>query len=301
MALRGAAAGLDLGTGRRGGDRLGGAHLSRFRGRGMEYTESRRYLAGDDVRHMDWRVTARTGRTHTKIFQEERDRPLIAVVHLSASMFFGTRRAFKSAVATQAAALLAWAALRHGDRVGALVSAPNGHAALRPAAGLRGVLTLISRLAALSRPPEDPTVATAPLADSLARARRVARPGSLLVVLSDFYDLDDDAERHLARLRGHNDLLACHVQDPLETAAPPPGRYPISDGGAQLVVDTASRDVTRAYRRHFEARAERLADLCARLDVGLLALSTAGDTEQTLRHALGGARRSTGVDGSLGH
>ena len=128
VGLRPRAAGLSLDASLSSRVGRSGIRVSRIRGRGMEYSESRIYLPGDDIRRIDWRVTARTGRPHTKLFHEERDRPVLFVVDLGAHMRFGTRGAFKSVVAAEAASLLAWAAAENGDRVGGLV--PGG--GLRP-------------------------------------------------------------------------------------------------------------------------------------------------------------------------
>ena len=118
----------------------GGGYVSPYRGRGMEFEEVRAYQPGDDIRNMDWRVTARTGRPHTKLFREERERPVLFLVDLGPSMAFGTRVAFKSVVAARAAALLAWAARDNGDRIGGIVFAGKRHRELRPAARERGML-----------------------------------------------------------------------------------------------------------------------------------------------------------------
>nr|WP_241480308.1 DUF58 domain-containing protein [Legionella norrlandica] len=95
-----------------------GNHISKFRGRGMDFAEVRNYQAGDEIRHMEWRVTARTGRPHVKIYQEERERPVIMLVDFNPSMIFGTKIAFKSVVAARLASLLAWTVIKQGDRVG---------------------------------------------------------------------------------------------------------------------------------------------------------------------------------------
>ena len=99
----------------------------------MEYEESRAYVAGDDMRTMDWRVMARTGEAHTKVFAEEKERRFLLAVDLSASMFFGTRHAFKSLAAAQTAAHVGWLASLAGDRIGGLVVAPESHQEVRPA------------------------------------------------------------------------------------------------------------------------------------------------------------------------
>ena len=241
----------------------------------MEYAESRAYLPGDEIRNMDWRVTARTGRPHTKLFQEERERPVMLAVDFGPSMFFGTRLAFKSVVAAHAAALVAWVALRHGDHVGAVITAPDREVEIRAAGGRRGVLRVLRALHAHSELPEAPGRGGAGrLAELLTRARRVSRSGSLVVVLSDFYGLDEHAEAALALLRSRCDLVGGQVVDPLERSAPPPGRYAVSDGRSTAVLDSTSRTFREAHRQRFDARAERVREAFSRLGAPLRTLST---------------------------
>ncbi len=290
IALRLGAHKLDLRAGQRTRDVMAGAQLSRFRGRGMEYSESRAYLPGDDIRAMDWRVTARTGRPHTKVFQEERERPVILVVDLGSSMHFGTRGAFKSVVAGHAAALIAWVAALRGDRVGALVFTDAEHVEVKPAGGRRGVLRVLQTVVRLGRLP-GPSTRPNPsrLGTGLQRARRVARPGSLVFVFSDFYGLDSAAEHHLMRLQTHNDLVVGWVFDPLEANPPPAGQYPISDGAATAMLDTGTRFARNAYARYFHNRRSRLDDLCTRASVTLVPLRTGAAIETALGHGLGSA------------
>jgi uncharacterized protein (DUF58 family) len=283
IRLRFRAQRLELGFARRARQSMTGAHDSRFRGRGMEFAESRIYQPGDDVRSIDWRVTARTGRPHTKLFQEERERPVILLVDLGASMFFGTRTAYKSVLAAETAALIAWAAMAGGDRVGGLVSGRSAHRELKPVSGRRGVLRVLRALAALSHRGADDEEQQIRLADSLLRARHVARPGSLLVVISDFYSLDEDAAGHLTRMRQHNDMLACWIHDRLEREPPPPGRYGVSDGWQTATLDTVSRRARARYRASFADQFEGLRTTLGRLAIPLLPITTGDDVAETLR------------------
>jgi len=283
IGLRFRAQRLELGIARRARHSMTGAHGSRFRGRGMEFAESRIYQPGDDVRSIDWRVTARTGRPHTKLFQEERERPVILLVDLSASMFFGTRTAYKSVLAAETAALIAWAAMHGRDRVGALVAGRSHHLELEPVSGRRGVLRVLRALAALSRKASNGEEQQIKLCDSLLRARHVARPGSLLVVISDFYDLDEEAAGHLSRMRQHNDMLACWIHDRLEIEPPPPGRYGVSDGWQTATLDTVSRRARARYAASFGARFEQLRATLGRLAIPLLPIATGDDVAETLR------------------
>ena len=142
---------------------LAGAYRSRFRGRGVDFLESRNYQPGDDIRNMDWRVTARTGKPHTKVFQEERERPVLVVMDASPSLFFGTKTRLKSVAAGQLAAAVAWSAVRRGDRIGGFLFAPGKHRELRPAGGRRGAMRMIQGLVDWLEPSADAVQNAEPL------------------------------------------------------------------------------------------------------------------------------------------
>lgn len=267
-----------------------GIHPSRFRGRGIDYQESRNYQPGDDIRAMDWRVTARTGRPHTKLYREERERPVIVMVDLGPSMFFGTRVAFKSVLAARAAALLGWATVHHGDRIGAFLFAGDGHQELRPTGGRHGVLKLIRALVAWTAPERGLAGAGSPsLGAALQRLRRVVRPGSLVFILSDFYSLDEDSDYHLTRLRQHNDLVACQIVDTLELAAPPPDRYAITDGQRSGILDIRSKALRERYEAYFAGHRQRVRRLALKRSIPLLLLATHEDVADSLRRGLANA------------
>ena len=225
---------------------LAGAYRSRFRGRGVDFLESRNYQPGDDIRNMDWRVTARTGKAHTKVFQEERERPVLVVLDASPSLFFGTRQRLKSVAAGQLAAAVAWAAVRRGDRIGGFLFAPGRHRELRPAGGRRGAMRMIQGLVDWLQPEREDQGAAEPLSLALERVRHTVRPGSLVIIISDFFGLDELCNRHISRLRQHNDVIGCQVLDPAEHNLPP-GRYPITDGEQSTVMDTGHSASRRRY------------------------------------------------------
>jgi uncharacterized protein (DUF58 family) len=250
----------------------------------MDYLESRLYQPGDDVRNMDWRVTARSGKAHIKLYQEERERPVVLVVDLGTSMFFGTRRALKSVVAARAAALIGWASVLNGDRVGALLF--NGtHTELPPTGGRKGAIRLIRHLVQ-STDPEKGLAAgatTAGLNAALEKLRRVARPGSLVVVLSDFYGVDEQTRGHLVQLRRHCDLLLCQVLDPAELGPLPAGSYGISNGMSRGEMDLHSRARRDRYQDYFQSRRQQITDLSHSLAIPLVLLRTDGDITRGLR------------------
>ena len=290
VGLRPRAAGLSLDASLSSRVGRSGIRVSRLRGRGMEYSESRIYLPGDDIRRIDWRVTARTGRPHTKLFHEERDRPVLFVVDLGAHMRFGTRGAFKSVVAAEAASLLAWAAAENGDRVGGLVPGGGLAAESRIMGGRRGALGLFRALAGAGIE-TDARADGGGLEDALARALRVARPGTLVVAISDFSRLRGSAERRLAKLSEHNDLLCVWVHDRLEAAPPPPARYPIGDGRRTATLDTRSGEVVRAVVQRFEDIETRINTACERTGARLVRIRCGDDVRRVLRRHLTGRLR----------
>lgn len=294
LALRGEGGRLDLAPRGKVLATLSGGHLSRFRGRGMEFDESRVYQAGDDVRNMDWRVTARAGTPHVKLFREERERPVWLVVDLGPTMRFGTRVAFKSVVAARAAALLAWAAAGRGDRVGGLVLDGARRVECRPAPRTRGVLPLLRALAELSGSfaPQDPAPDPAPApAGPGAAFHPPVRPGSLVFLISDFAALPGAGDPWLAELAARNEVVLIAVYDPIEAAAPPPGLYPVTDGARRGLLDTAETARRRAWERHFAERVESLEDLAVRHRIHLLRLRTDEPVGPALARGLNPRRR----------
>jgi len=270
IALRGPAHGLELGSRRMALSAQAGGYRSVYRGRGLEFDEVRIYQPGDAVRDIDWRVTARRGRVHTKLYREERERPVLVLADLGPGMFFGSRR-LKSMQAMHACALLAWAAEHAGDRVGGVVVGEEGHRA-RPAMPRRAaVLALLNILVELQ--PRTPVLPVPGLLDDgLARLVRTAHPGSLIPVISDFQTLTAAGERSLQRLSVHNDLLLVWIFDPLEAEPPPPGRYRLGLPGQLVELD--SRTAASRWRQRFVEQREQLQRLARRLGCPLLELPT---------------------------
>lgn len=295
IALREQAARLDLSPrGRVLATRTGG-HLSRFRGRGMEFDESRLYQPGDDPRNMDWRVTARAGVPHVKLFREERERPVWLLVDQGASMRFGTRIAFKSVIAAQAAALLGWAAVDRADRVGGLVFDERRHLERRPAARTAGLLPLLERL---TEAPATGGQGYGSVAEAAAHLLRLVRPGSLVAVISDFAGVRPDAGRWLAGLAAGGELLLIMIHDPLEAVAPPPGRYPVTDGIRRGVLDLTGARNRDSYERRFAARTATLELLARRHRAHLLHLTTDEPVGPALARGLR-ARLGSGMRGTV--
>jgi uncharacterized protein (DUF58 family) len=268
-----------------------GAYVSHFRGRGMEFDESRPYQPGDDPRSIDWRVTARSTTAYTKLFREERERPVLVVVDLRANMHFATRGCFKSVNASRAAALLSWAAHHRGDRLGGLVFGDTTHRELKPRLGRQAALRFIHELVGHAdwdtklRPAG--ADGSAGLTQAMAALRRVARPGSLVVILSDFTDFSRAAQSYLSSVARHNEVLAVFLNDPIERELPPPGRYRLVSRDEELAIDTASKAARRDYAQSFSRRADELETFCQRYGIHLMPMSTADDPVGALQNALG--------------
>ncbi|MAR92241.1 MAG: DUF58 domain-containing protein [Pseudomonadales bacterium] len=291
LRLRAAGLELDLRGQKRAMAAMAGLHRSSFRGRGIDFDEVRIYQPGDDVRNIDWRVTARTGRTHTKLFREERERPVYLMVDQRQPMFFGTRNAFKSVVAARVAACFAWAIRTHGDRIGGFVYNDNEVQELRPRAGKRGIQNLFRVLVQFNQALEPAAASRHSSRQTFIKAlqglSQVVRPGSLVVVISDFLNYDDITQQHMTPLCGHNDVIAIQIYDPMEKQLPPPGVYGFSDGERNVRLNTAPRKLRRDYALRFVERQDALRQQLYRLAVPLIEISTDDVITDRLSASLG--------------
>lgn len=273
---------------------LSGRHASRLRGRGLNFEELRGYLRGDDPRHIDWKVTARTGKPHVRVYTEEKDRTVWLLVDQRVSMFFGSRRKMKSVVAAEAAAVAAWRVLAQGDRVGALVFDDSDIRLIDP---LRSELTVARILeniveknhALNARSGIEPRPEM--LNRVVAQAGRLARHDSLVCIVTDGAGIDGDTRRHVTRLTQHNDVLVAFVYDPLERAFPEAGRLAFTDGRTQVEFDTDSRRLREAYQADFEGRVQQMRTTSRRHGIPLLALHTDAPVLEQIREQLGAVQR----------
>lgn len=266
---------------------LVGLHHSKLRGRGVDFDQVRIYQAGDDVRTIDWRVTARTQEPHTKLFHEERERPIYLVVEQSSRLFFGSGQAFKSVLAAQAASLVGWAALSHNDRVGGLVFGHGDQHEIKPRRSKQRLLQLLDRLARANASLDaDQAVDPGAFGLSLRRAREVLRPGSLAVIICDERALGDAAEQQLTLLARHVDLLLMPVFDPLDHALPAAGLLRFGQFGARLELDSHDGALRQRYQLQAESRTIRWKRLADRLRLPLMPLSTRYELIEQLRDHL---------------
>ncbi|QWT19017.1 DUF58 domain-containing protein [Bacillus sp. NP157] len=263
-----------------------GQRPGRLHGRGMDYAESRVYQAGDDVRRMDWRLTARSGVAHTKLFEEEREGRLLVLLDTNASMRFGTRVRFKSVQAARAAAMAAWYAMRSGDRVGVL--AFGGQRQLvRPQAGPRGALAVCGALAAWDALPAE---ADETLSGALQRAGRLMHGASRVLLVSDGFAVDPAARARMLGLVGKAEVRVLTVADPLELAEPPAGRYPFAHLGVHYDIALHGDRQRAEFARSLGEGRQRLATLVGQLGLHHRAIDTAADPLDAIVDLLGTGR-----------
>jgi len=298
MALEGAVNGLSFIARQPLGSVLAGQHGSRLRGRGLDFSELRRYVAGDDLRQLDPRASLRYGKPYVRAYTEERDRPAMIVVDQRMSMFFGSVRSFKCAVAARLAALAAWIAYRGGDRVGGLVFDDDGVRAFRPLRSRGRVQALLAEVvranAALSaRRRESPA---APILNAALRGALAHAPHDFLVcIISDFAGADDETLRLLRLLAQHNDVIAVLVFDPMAQDLPRRGRLVVTQGELQLEIAVGKQKERQPLADFFSGRLLQVADLLRRSRVPQLSIDTAQDEIAQLRRELGKQRAGEGA------
>jgi len=268
---------------------LAGGHRSHFRGRGMDFDQVRLYQPGDDVRSIDWRVTARTQTPHTKVFIEERERPIVIISDLRRSMFFGSQR-LKSVVACEISAALAWAGLSINDRIGGVIFGPQQQLEIKPKRSHHAALQYIHGLQSFSEALLKPEQESLNLDTILEESRRFALPGSTVFIVSDFLDLNAQCEPHLFALAKHCNINFCHVYDDLEKHLPEPALYPVGNGERQAILNTSSDKLRQSFTQQFTDREQLLLKLAEQLSAGLLAFNTSKPVMHLLAQAYGKRR-----------
>ncbi|MCU4676880.1 DUF58 domain-containing protein [Catenovulum sp. 2E275] len=272
---------------------LSGQYVSQHKGRGMEFDEVRHYQPGDDIRMIDWRVTARTGKTHTKLFREERERPVFILTDLSESMQFGSQLLYKSVQAAHLAALISWNVIKRGDRLGGLIFNHQSHKELKPKSRQSGVLHYIHALDMLSQPEHNNSTETknSALNDKLdfsqacMRLRRLAKPGSKVILISDFIKLDESCVKQLTLLSQHCELQAYRILDPLELNLPQVGirqSLKVQDQSQTGTLVLGDKRAAAAYHNEAQAFLNQQRQLLNKCRCSLTELSSALPLEEQL-------------------
>ena len=273
---------------------LAGRHASRLRGRGLNFEEIRRYLPGDDIRQIDWKVTVRTRKTHSRVYSEERERSVLLLVDQRITMFFGSIKNMKSVTAAEAASLAAWRVLSQKDRIGALVFNDSEIAEVRPqrsrATAMQILHAIVTQNCALSL--NSGINASAQMFNEvLRRSERLVKHDALVCIISDGSGHDEESRRLLTRIAQHNDVLFVFIYDPLEAELPDGGTLVFGDGLRQIQVDTGSRQLRDRFRDTYaEQRAAGRKFLLHR-EAPVIPLSTSEAVSAQLVRQIGGRSR----------
>ncbi len=272
---------------------LSGRKRSRLRGRGLDFDELRHYRPGDDIRTMDWRVTNRTGKPHVRVYTEERDRPVIAVVDQRLSMFFGSRRKMKSVVAAEVAALTAWRVLDVGDRIGAVLFNDRQVVEVQPSRSERRTIGWLGDLVRMNRElavAEGRGANPATLPEALRQVESRVDHDFLVVLISDLFGWNDACLKALRRLSRHNDVVCALVFDPLERDISQADRLVVSDGRYQLEIDPAQHGLGARFEASFDSSVAHVQEALRRHDIPVLPIETVTPATDQLRRHLGGGR-----------
>lgn len=263
-----------------------GTHHSRLLGRGMEFAETRRYHAGDDIRTIDWRVTARTGKPHTKLFSTEKERMVYACVDMRSPMFFATQGVFKSVQAATLAAYISWHTAYQGDRIGGIIFNDQETMECRPARGKKGVLPFLQALSdrAAFSPDKIARSNSTTMDGPMSHLRQVVRPGSAVFIISDFRQPAAAMGDHLFNIATHSDVILCFLHDPIEEALPANYYLPVVNGSDELELNTYKKNNLELYHKKFTARKETIKSFSHHPRIHFLSCSTKDDCFEILRY-----------------
>ncbi|MFT6386793.1 MAG: hypothetical protein ACJAUP_000161 [Cellvibrionaceae bacterium] len=247
-----------------------GSHRSKALNRGMEFEQVRLYQAGDDVRNIDWRVTARTQATHTKCYSDEKEKPVITLVDQRRSLFFGSQYCFKSVYACELSALINWSTLKRGDRAGGIVVGTHGIHETRPARSPKAVNQWLQLLNTTNNELSSQATHNEPsLYESLQQLHRIAKSGTECIIISDFYDLDTNCEKQLYSLARHNPVSFYWLIDPLEKMLPALPHIILSDGKEKSLFSIGKKQ-QRQQAKLFNNKHKNISGLCIRLGIKLM-------------------------------
>ena len=254
-----------------------GDFRSAYLGQGLDFEEARLYQQGDDIRNMDWRTTARTGKPHLKIYREEHQPALHVVMDRGASMRFGTETQLKVTQAARIAALFAFAAMRHGACIGGSLVQPS-ESTLPCSVGEAGAFRLVEACVA-SCPPLQASITSASLWHTLERLDSVLARGTRLVLISDFQELDERRLPLLLRLASRHTLVPIQVIDRVEQRLPDIGMMCFRDGATGLTrwIDTGDHALREAFQQNSQQRLESQSAMFNRIGVRLVQCHTSDD------------------------
>jgi uncharacterized protein (DUF58 family) len=268
---------------------LGGTHASKLRGRGLDFEEVRNYVAGDDIRNIDWKVTARTKKTHTKVFSEEKERPVLIVVDQSKSMFFGSEKYTKSVVAAKLAALTAFRVLKDGDRVGGVVFADNGVDIILPKRNKKNILHFLEKIVERNHELKDskPVVFEEALKETFIKIKNLVTHDYLIILISDFLRYHPDLIKSISQISQHNDLILAKIYDPMERNIPNE-KIIAGDGEKQLVLDGKNKNIQQKFTNLFDENYQNFKSQMKKYRIPILLVDTVLEIDEQIKEILKG-------------
>ena len=267
-----------------------GRRASHVRGRGLDFEELRRYVAGDDVRSIDWRVTARAQKPYVRVYSEERDRPTMLIVDQRMNMFFGSRVSMKSVTAAEIAALAAWRSLHQGDRIGAFVFNDDSVEQIAAKRSRVTVTRILKRIAHFNKMLRADTPAHSDsmrLNDVLERVGRLCRHDAVIVIASDFDGADERTRDLLLHISSANDVVCCLIYDPLAIHLPAADQLVVSNGELQVELQLGQEKVRKDIAAASDRRIRRILAWQHELGIPVLSISNAEDVSMQMGHLLG--------------
>jgi uncharacterized protein (DUF58 family) len=270
---------------------LFGRRASRVRGRGLDFEELRAYVLGDDVRRIDWQVTARMSKPYVRVYTEERDRPTMLLIDQRINMFFGSKVSMKSVIAAEIAALVAWRVYQQGDRTGAIVFNDSGTDEIRMHRSRATVLQILERTSKMNRELRADTNVKSnskQLNEVIQSAARICKHDALILIASDFDGADDTTRDLLLHLSRSNDVVCFLTYDPLAVKLPPAEQLVVSDGELQIELQLGDEKVRNTLLQASDKRVSIILSWQHELGIPVLPISTAEDVATQISHLLGG-------------
>jgi len=270
---------------------LSGKYASRLRGRGLNFEEIRKYLPGDDVRTIDWKVTARTRKPHVRVYTEEKDRAVLLLIDQRVHMFFGSVKNMKSVTAAETAALAAWRALAVGDRIGAVVFNDSEIKEIKPMRSRSTVMNILNHTVRMNRNLKISSTLTTNsnmLNEVLKKALKLCTHDHLVVIISDFEGVSEETKQLTVRLGQHNDVIGILIHDPLQQGIPQNNTdITITDGQQYLEINSSDKKLAAVIKENHEASRGKIQKWLNGISAPLLSITTDKDVAEQIKKIMG--------------
>jgi len=271
---------------------LSGKHVSKLRGRGLNFEELRHYQPGDDIRSMDWKVTQRTGKPHVKVYTEEKERNVYIAIDQRMTMFFGSSKKMKSVIAAELAALMAWRVVETGDRIGAVIYNDDD---IKVVPAKRGRNHVVNVLAEVIKKNHQLNLSIPHTNDDskafnkmLNKLHMICGHNALVILIGDGHGWNQQSTDYIKKIRQHSEVIACHVFDPLELDLPQMAQMVVSDGDKQIQFSSQDKATQKKYQTEIARQMKTYDDTAKKYRIPLLSIDTLTPVDNQVRKAFGG-------------